>query len=327
MKYFSHDLASREDDKCFEIIDTHGMAGYGFWWAILEELYKAEDSGFQIEATPIWIKRFSRDLNITDPRTITRYFDTFADLGLINKQMWQEHIIYSDGVMKRADAYMQEKIRKAKNKRDQRERDKQIKANVTDDNLDVTTESPPTISKCHHVTTSYPDPYSDPYSYSDPNTEEINKEILTVVKPTVVKNSDLEKFQEIYNQEKPELWAKCEKLNNSRIKKLKALKKELGDQAYEVWKDALVYCRGDTWYKTKNFSIDNFMTNDKILGLAERSKPISKESSNISSKHQLWLAEINKGSIASNEFADRLKQTDRKAWTEFREFCIENSGT
>jgi hypothetical protein len=176
MKYFSHDLASREDDKCFEIIDTHGMAGYGFWWATLEELYKAEDSGFQIEATPVWIKRFSRDLNITDSRTITRYFDTFADLGLINKQMWQEHIIYSDGVMKRADSYMLQKARNAKNKRDQRERDKQIKLKVTDDIEQVSTESSVINEKCHHVTLSYPDPYSEPESKTDPYSESKLKE-------------------------------------------------------------------------------------------------------------------------------------------------------
>ncbi len=38
MKYFKHDLSTRDDDKIFELIEALGMQGYGLWWVLLEEL-------------------------------------------------------------------------------------------------------------------------------------------------------------------------------------------------------------------------------------------------------------------------------------------------
>jgi hypothetical protein len=199
MPWFRHDLASRDDDKCFEIIDIHGIGGYGFWWAILEELYKAEDTGFQIEVTPVWIKRLAKDLNIIDSRAITRYFDTFADLGLINKQMWQEHIIYSDGVMKRGDAYMKEKARKAKNKQDERDRAKQVKLNVTSDNTNVTSDKSVTNEMSFNVVRPDPDPETET------NTNIENTNMFTVVNESVKSDFFEADFQEISGSENLEI--------------------------------------------------------------------------------------------------------------------------
>lgn len=38
--YFSHDYAARSDDKIKALIRRHGMAGYGVYWAIVEDLYQ-----------------------------------------------------------------------------------------------------------------------------------------------------------------------------------------------------------------------------------------------------------------------------------------------
>ena len=38
--YFSHDYASRSDEKIKQLIRRHGMAGYGIFWAIVEDLYQ-----------------------------------------------------------------------------------------------------------------------------------------------------------------------------------------------------------------------------------------------------------------------------------------------
>lgn len=38
--YFSHDYNARNDEKIKELIFKHGMAGYGIYWAIIEELYQ-----------------------------------------------------------------------------------------------------------------------------------------------------------------------------------------------------------------------------------------------------------------------------------------------
>jgi hypothetical protein len=84
--------------------------------------------------------------------------------------------------------------------------------------------------------------------------------------------SDFEVFREVFNQDKPIAWARCEKLTEARIKKLNALAKEHGDRTIEVFQDALAFCRSDEWYRSKNFSIDNLLTNDKVTALAERSR-------------------------------------------------------
>ena len=163
MKFFNHEISSRKDDQIFELIDIHGLAGYGFFWVILEELYGAEDTGFQIQATSVWMKRLARSLNLTDDRTLVRYFDTLADLGLINKQLWQEHIIYSSGVMERADAYMQRKAKEAEKKRNQR-----AQALL---NIECPLPVPRDTSGTNDLSLNVPiaDPYADPDPNSDPN--------------------------------------------------------------------------------------------------------------------------------------------------------------
>lgn len=37
--YFSHDYNARSDDKIRSLIRKHGMAGYGIYWSIIEDLY------------------------------------------------------------------------------------------------------------------------------------------------------------------------------------------------------------------------------------------------------------------------------------------------
>jgi len=37
--YFSHDYNSRSDDKIKNLIRKHGVAGYGIFWCIIEDLY------------------------------------------------------------------------------------------------------------------------------------------------------------------------------------------------------------------------------------------------------------------------------------------------
>lgn len=167
MKFFTHEINSRTDDRLFELMDIHGLNGYGFFWVILEELYGSEETGFQIEATNIWMKRLARSLNLTDDRTIIRYFDTLADLGLINKQLWHERIIYSQGVMQRADPYMERKAKEAEKKRNQRTK---AQSSVTCPE-GVPRESLGTKSMSQDVPLPYtdPDPNSDPHSQADPD--------------------------------------------------------------------------------------------------------------------------------------------------------------
>lgn len=176
MKFFTHEINSRTDDRLFELLDIHGLAGYGFFWVILEELYGSEDTGFQIEATNIWMKRLARSLNLTDDRTMTRYFDTLADLGLIDKQLWHERIIYSQGVMQRADAYMEKKAKEAEKKRTQRTQanksNKTCPQGVPKESLGTSEMSLGTNPMSQNVPPSYTDPHSHSQANADPKAEE-----------------------------------------------------------------------------------------------------------------------------------------------------------
>jgi hypothetical protein len=45
--YFSHDYNARNDEKIRKLLKRHGMAGYGIYWAIVEDLY---NNGNSLEA-------------------------------------------------------------------------------------------------------------------------------------------------------------------------------------------------------------------------------------------------------------------------------------
>ncbi|NEZ54966.1 DUF4373 domain-containing protein [Adonisia turfae] len=143
MKYFKHDLAAFDDDKIWELIEAHGMQGYGIWWWLLEQLYAAEENGFLIDATDTWFKKASKKMNLTDWRTLVRVLDTLSEVGLIDTQLWAEHHIYCPGIIKRADSYIAQKVAAKERKRRQREKQKLKKdpnchTGVTRDNADVT---------------------------------------------------------------------------------------------------------------------------------------------------------------------------------------------
>jgi len=127
MKWFSHDTNARRDPKLKGLVRAHGLTGIALWWSLLEELYEAEGQ-FTIKADALWLDNFAYDLNVTDPRTLTRVFDTFADLGLISKQLWEgEQQIYVEAIAKRGDAYIKSKMSNAERQARYRERQKQKK--------------------------------------------------------------------------------------------------------------------------------------------------------------------------------------------------------
>lgn len=181
MKYFKHDLNAFDDDKIWELIESQGMQGYGIWWWTLEQLYSAEESGFQIHASETWFKRASKAMNLTDWRTLVRALDAMSEIGLIDPQLWAEHYIYCPGIIKRADAYIAEKTAAKERKRRQRERAKALKEQESHTGVtrDVT---PKTESHTTVLTRVDPDPDPDLSSPPTPSSELEGKEkkVLTV---------------------------------------------------------------------------------------------------------------------------------------------------
>lgn len=123
MKWFPHQTGANRNSKLRQVVRIHGMAGYGLWWTLLEKLYEAEGD-FQIEATELWLADFADDCKITDPRTLTRVFDTFAEVGLISKQLWADQIIFCESILEKGDQYIQKRAYEAEKKRKQRAKNK-----------------------------------------------------------------------------------------------------------------------------------------------------------------------------------------------------------
>ncbi|MEM8602588.1 MAG: Lin1244/Lin1753 domain-containing protein [Cyanobacteria bacterium P01_H01_bin.121] len=98
MKWYKHALSAREDERVDDLIAIHSICGYGLWIAIQEELFKAEDEGFKIEATDRWLRRMARQLNMADSLALARIIDTLAEVDLINVQHWAERVLYSPEV-------------------------------------------------------------------------------------------------------------------------------------------------------------------------------------------------------------------------------------
>lgn len=283
MKYFKHELLTRDDDRIWELIDTHGVQGYGLWWIILEELYKAEDDGFQIDATETWFKRLGKELNLTDWRTLLRTLDTFAQLGLIDAQLWAEHVIYAPGIAKRADSYIKQKEDARERKRRQREREKAEMSRVTHAGQ----------AECHAPVTTNTDPDPDPDPDTNLKPEEIHtcdldlkngveilgteprpepepaptqpdesgqsSQALATQQKTLSKAKSsaaaiAAEFQEIYNQNRPDTWAECKTLNSKRSKGIGLMVKECSGLEHdwaEVLRIVLAMCKVDKFLSTE----------------------------------------------------------------------------
>lgn len=112
MKWFQHKTDAHRNRKIRKVLRVHGPTGYGIWFALLEKLYEAEGE-FQIKADELWLEDFADDLKITDPRTLTRVFDTFAEVGLISRQLWAEQVIYCEKIVEQGDEYIQKKAQNA----------------------------------------------------------------------------------------------------------------------------------------------------------------------------------------------------------------------
>lgn len=316
MKWFNHDIDTRNDDKIFELIEAHGMMGYGLWWLVVEELYAAEKTGFQIEATETWFKRIAKQANLTDWRSLGRVLDTMAEQKLIDAQLWAEHVIHCPGIIKRADTYVQKKALNAKRQATFREKGKSKKEQVsqegnallTHNNADVTlsyananAEDQSQIQDQDLISTQTID--LKDLRTAEPRTcetgegvifgHEESKPILTLVKPPSNQNSfhspppcsapppqdGLNLIFQIYNQDKPEHWAACKALNEKRKKVVRAFLKEHKERSVEIFQAALSFAAQDPFWSDpkKRFDFDTVFEKNRAVQFSERWEESSRE--------------------------------------------------
>lgn len=102
MRSFKHKADIRNGDQFWEFVYAHGAFGYGIWWAVVEDLYKAGADDCSITASSTWLKSFSKGLNIDDPGLVLDVVETMAKLDMISKDRWAEKVIYSREVEENA---------------------------------------------------------------------------------------------------------------------------------------------------------------------------------------------------------------------------------
>lgn len=254
MRYFQHDTDSRTNRKLRKVLRTHGPTGYAIWWALLEELCQADDDGFELKADELWLESLAESMVISDPRTLTRVFDTFAEVGLISAQLWAEHYIATEKIKERGDNYVRQKSLNAKRQAEFRKRKAEIEASMSQGSNALRN----VIS--NDVTPSEAEAYSDP------------KESFKKEKSTRTAASFYSEFQDVYNTGKPQKWASIVVMNDNRKKIAKQLAKDCGGEikAIEVLQGALRAASLDAWYPGKCLSFENFASNGKIIQLYER---------------------------------------------------------
>lgn len=280
MRFFSHETKAHQDSKIRKVIRTHGVTGYGIYWLLLEKLYSEDDLGFQIEANVLWLEDFAESLHISDYRVLIRVFDTFSEVGLISKQLWADHILYSEAIAQRGDNYVRKKIYEREKKRRQRSSNQANPLDVPNCTLDVPRDN------LGHPENSVMSPSHMHIHNSDPNTNTFKEKSIYVVQ-----DSDFEVFREIWNRDRPKHWAECQSLNKKRIANLRSFSRENGDRSLEIFQAALLYARSDHWCnkpQTK-LTIDNFLTNNKPVSWAEKATSSDFSGASQGNTHEDWL--------------------------------------
>ncbi|MBD2492627.1 hypothetical protein [Aulosira sp. FACHB-615] len=79
-------------------------------------------------------------------------------------------------------------------------------------------------------------------------------------------------FLEVYQQEKPSNFTEHKEISSAHLKKIKQLIKEHPQDAIAKFKDALIWVReqNDGWWRDKQISLSNLMTNGKVAEYADK---------------------------------------------------------
>jgi HNH endonuclease/Domain of unknown function (DUF4373) len=103
MKWWKLETDHYRNDRVYDLLEKHGIGGYGFYIFLMNYLYELDETGYQVEATDRWIRKIARECFLSDSHIVVRYLDTLALVGLINPQLWAEKIVGSQCVRDEAE--------------------------------------------------------------------------------------------------------------------------------------------------------------------------------------------------------------------------------
>lgn len=279
MKWYRHDTDAMRNRKIRKVIRTHGMLGYGVWFAILEKLYEAEGT-FAITADQLWLEDFADECKITDYRTLIRVFDTFSECGLISSQLWAEHIIYCNAISERGDAYIEKRAKEAEKKRKQRAQKALLSLGDKEGTKGQSSEMSPTDPEIRDQiqNTSYKPIDLSASCESDAQVSTIQgSERL----PKRATEAFFSRIVATYNDRKPRNWANCTKCNDNRLKLLNRLIEvsESYEDANQWVIDALEYVSSDPWWKELKGEFEKLFRDSRFVQFAEKARQARVEDS------------------------------------------------
>lgn len=99
-EYFSHDIGTLSNGKIVKMMNDYGFAGFGYYWAIIEEIYRA-DGEFDMADILVMAKNTGVDENELTTfidKCVNEYTEKGEGLFVIN-----ENILSSTSIKKRLD--------------------------------------------------------------------------------------------------------------------------------------------------------------------------------------------------------------------------------
>jgi hypothetical protein len=112
LDYFPHDTDASNDKKMQALLSLCGLSGVGFYWYLVEIIYREETFSLDISDAET-IQILCRNMGVNE-QEFNRYLSVTLKYGLFNKSLYDhDRKLCSNGVMKRAKAVV-EKRKKAK---------------------------------------------------------------------------------------------------------------------------------------------------------------------------------------------------------------------
>lgn len=102
--YFSHDTGASNGPTLFTVESRFGNDGYAFWFKLLEFLGTQEGLSISVDDRANWLY-FVAKARVTED-VANEILNVLADTGAIDKELWNNHIIWSDNFVNRlSDVY------------------------------------------------------------------------------------------------------------------------------------------------------------------------------------------------------------------------------
>jgi hypothetical protein len=113
LSYFPHDTDASSDPKLEPLLMIHGLVGYGFYFLLLEYIYRSDN--FQYNISDAETKQIlCRKMSITE-QDFEKYLDACFKYRCFDKELFNKTgCISSNGVRKRADVVVKKRIKMKK---------------------------------------------------------------------------------------------------------------------------------------------------------------------------------------------------------------------